>query len=102
MSDGEFIKLAEARDKKRDVLRDLAMVGAGTAAGAGAGYGLGALVKHRYGEDIAKIDPNTRIKYLGPAATAVGAAGALVHVLRQRAEARMRQEKARDSKTRRK
>lgn len=102
MSDAGFMKLAEARDKKRDMLRDLAMVGAGTAVGAGAGYGIGALVKHRYGKDIAKIDPNTRIKYLGPTATAVGAAGALVHVLRQRAEARMRQEKARDSKTRRK
>jgi hypothetical protein len=74
--------------EQRSALRDALLVGAGTATGAGVGYGTTALLKKRYGGVFKASAPEKRLKYLVPAATAVGAVVPLVHVLRQRAEAR--------------
>ena len=72
----------------RSALRDALLVGAGTATGAGAGYGATALLKKRYGGVFKASAPEKRLRYIVPAATAVGAVIPLVHVLRERAEAR--------------
>jgi len=76
----------------RSAVRDALLVGAGTAVGAGLGYGATALLKKRYGEAFKGSSPESRLKYLVPAATAAGALAPLVHVLRQRAEMRADQE----------
>tara|TARA_Y100000592_G_C5480603_1_gene325206 strand:- start:3997 stop:4278 length:282 start_codon:yes stop_codon:yes gene_type:complete len=88
-----FIKLAEEKRKKRSLAKDIALVAGGTGLGATAGYGASALLKHRYGKTLDKIDPNKRLKYLVPASAAVGGAASLVHVLRQNAEKRAKNER---------
>jgi len=88
---GNMGKAAELRGGKRpnrSALRDALLVAGGTAAGAGLGYGTAALLKKRYGDVAKGIPPDQRLKYLVPAASAIGGLSALTHVLRQRAELR--------------
>jgi hypothetical protein len=81
-----------AEEEPRSGLRDALLVGAGTATGAGIGYGAAALLKHRYGDAWKGLPPETRIKLLGPIGAGTGTLAGLVHVLRQREEARMARE----------
>ena len=87
-----FIKLAEKQDEKRELLKDLGITVGGTALGAATGYGTAALLKKRYQSVLDKLDPNTRVKYLGPTAAALGGALSLTHVLRQNAKRRNKNE----------
>lgn len=90
--DSHFLKLAEKREK-RNLLKDVALVGGGTAAGAGLGYGTAALVNKRYGKTLSGMSPRKRLNVAVPAAAGVGGLLALAHVLRQRADSRQNGEK---------
>ena len=82
-----FLKLAEKKSK-RDLAKDLALVGGGTALGAGLGYATSAAVNKRYGETLAGMSPAQRLRFAVPASAGGGGLLALAHVLRQRADAK--------------
>lgn len=89
-----FLKYAEEdrkRDLKKEFLKDIGQVAGGTALGAALGYGTGLYARKYHGDFIDKIDPNTRMKYLGPTATGLGGLIALTKILRDRSELRKKQ-----------
>ena len=92
-----FLKLADAKDKKREksdasspkrLLKELALVGAGTGLGAGLGYGTTALIRSRYEDALDAMSPASKIRLATPTLAGVGGLLAIAQVLRQRADAR--------------
>ena len=88
-----FIKLAEEKEQKRNLAKDIFLVTGGTALGSLAGHGASALVRERYRDTLDKIDPKKRVKYLAPAAGVLGAGVSLAHILRQNAEKRRNEQR---------
>jgi len=81
------------KPEHKSKLYDLGAIASGAAVGGGLGYLAQRSIRKAYGSSLRKSPPQTRLKYLVPASTAVVGALALSKVLKDRAKAKRSQMK---------
>ena len=79
------------KPEHKSKMYDIGVIASGAALGGGLGYLAQRSIHKAYGDNLAKMPPNSRLKYLVPVSTAVVGSLALSRALKARAKAKREQ-----------